>query len=59
MKAQSIPEWDKELEKRGIEVINNVLTDEALVVYRAFAASGALVYNAGGGGRSKLVDAAS
>ena len=51
------PQWDKELEKRGIEVINNVLTEEALVVYRAFAASGALVYNAGGGGRSKLVDA--
>ena len=53
------PEWDKELEKRGIELINNVLTEEAIEVYRAFAASGALVYNAGGGGRSKLVDATS
>lgn len=40
------PEWDKELAKRGIEVINNVLTDEAIAVYRDFAASGALVYNA-------------
>lgn len=52
------PEWDKELEKRGIEVINDVLTEEALVVYRAFAASGAVVYNAGGGGRSKIIDGA-
>jgi tRNA(Arg) A34 adenosine deaminase TadA len=39
------PEWDKELEKRGIEVINNVLHDEAVAVYKDFAASGALVYN--------------
>ncbi len=50
------PEWDVELAKRGIDVTNNVLREEALEVYRAFAASGALVYNAGGGGRSKLVD---
>lgn len=40
------PEWDKELEKRGIELINNVLREEALQVYRDFAASGAFVYNA-------------
>jgi tRNA(Arg) A34 adenosine deaminase TadA len=39
------PEWDKELAKRGIELVNNVLTEQALEVYRAFAASGALVYN--------------
>ncbi len=39
------PEWSKELAKRGIELINNVLTAEAVEVYRAFAASGALVYN--------------
>lgn len=39
------PEWDKELAKRGIEVVDNVLRDEALAVYRDFAASGALVYN--------------
>ena len=40
------PEWDLELQKRGIEVINNILTEEALAVYRDFAASDALVYNA-------------
>jgi tRNA(Arg) A34 adenosine deaminase TadA len=40
------PEWPKELEKRGVELINNVLTEEALAVYRDFAASGSLVYNA-------------
>lgn len=40
------PEWDKELEKRGIELINNILREEALQVYRDFAASGAFVYNA-------------
>ena len=39
------PEWDKELEKRGIELVNNVLRDEAIAVYKAFAASGSLVYN--------------
>lgn len=40
------PEWDKELEKRGIELINDVLREEALQVYRDFASSGAFVYNA-------------
>jgi tRNA(Arg) A34 adenosine deaminase TadA len=40
------PEWDKELAKRGVELVNNVLTEEALNVYRDFAASGARVYNA-------------
>ena len=39
------PEWPKELEKRSVELINNVLTEEALAVYRDFAASGNLVYN--------------
>lgn len=43
------PEWENELAKRGIELVNNVLTDEAMAVYRAFAASGALVYNGRGG----------
>jgi tRNA(Arg) A34 adenosine deaminase TadA len=43
------PQWDEEMRKRGIEVINNVLTDEAVAVFRAFAASGALVYNGRGG----------
>jgi hypothetical protein len=45
------PEWRRELARRGIEVIEDVLRDEALAVYREFAASGALVYNARGGGR--------
>lgn len=40
------PEWEHELAKRGIELVNNVLTEEALKVYRDFAASGNLVYNA-------------
>jgi len=43
------PEWDKELAKRGIALIQDVLKDEALAVYRDFAASGALVYNGRGG----------
>ncbi|MFN8529472.1 MAG: nucleoside deaminase [Anaerolineae bacterium] len=39
------PDWENELAKRGIELINNVLTDEAIKVYKDFAASKALVYN--------------
>ncbi|MBK8021255.1 MAG: hypothetical protein IPK19_07410 [Chloroflexi bacterium] len=37
--------WQSERAKRRIELINNVLTEEALEIYRDFAASGALVYN--------------
>jgi tRNA(Arg) A34 adenosine deaminase TadA len=40
------PEWANELAKRGIELIDNVLKEDALEVYRDFASSGALVYNA-------------
>lgn len=40
------PEWEHELAKRGIELINNVLREEAVQGYRDFAAHGALVYNA-------------
>lgn len=40
------PDWENELAKRGIELVNNVLRDEAITVYRDFAASQALVYNA-------------
>lgn len=40
------PDWKGELDKRHIECINNVLTDEALEVYRHFAAENAFVYNA-------------
>jgi tRNA(Arg) A34 adenosine deaminase TadA len=39
------PEWKTELEKRGIEVIDGVLTAKAIEVFQAFAASGAQVYN--------------
>jgi tRNA(Arg) A34 adenosine deaminase TadA len=39
------PDWEHELAKRGIELINNVLTTEAVAVYQAFADSRALVYN--------------
>jgi tRNA(Arg) A34 adenosine deaminase TadA len=40
------PQWDAELAKRGIELVNNVLREEALKAYRDFAASGNFVYNA-------------
>ncbi len=39
------PDWQAELEKRGIKVTNNVLTEEACEVFRQFRDSGALVYN--------------
>jgi tRNA(Arg) A34 adenosine deaminase TadA len=44
------PQWDQELAKRGIELITNVMREEALAVARDFAASGRLVYNARLGG---------
>lgn len=40
------PDWRRELEKRDIEVVQDVLRDEAIAVYREFAASRPLVYNA-------------
>ena len=39
------PEWKKEFAKRGIDVIDGVLTEQAVAVFRTFKASGALVYN--------------
>ena len=39
------PDWKGELEKRGIAVTENILTSDAIDVFKAFAASGALVYN--------------
>lgn len=39
------PQWESELAKRGVELINNLMTQEALAVHRDFAASGAVVYN--------------
>lgn len=44
------PQWDDELAKRGIDLVQDVLHDEAVAVYRDFAASGALVYNGRQGG---------
>jgi tRNA(Arg) A34 adenosine deaminase TadA len=43
------PQWDQELAKRGIDLVDNLLHDEAVAVYKDFAASGALVYNGRGG----------
>lgn len=39
------PDWENELARRSIELKNNVLTEEALQVYRDFAASQKFVYN--------------
>lgn len=39
------PDWQTEYRRRGIEVIENVLAEEACSVFRAFAASGQPVYN--------------
>ena len=43
------PQWQQELRKRGIEVIEDVLVAESNTVLREFAASGKLVYNARNG----------
>ncbi len=39
------PQWKLELERRGIEVVEGVMADEACEVFRGFAASGQVVYN--------------
>lgn len=39
------PHWQEELEARGIEVIDGVLTQEAVAVFQQFRESGVLVYN--------------
>ena len=39
------PAWRDELARRGIELTEDVLRDEALADFQAFAASGAPVYN--------------
>lgn len=39
------PHWQQELEKRGIEVIENVLAEEAEVVFQRFRDNGEPVYN--------------
>ena len=40
------PDWRGELAKRGIELVEDVLREPALAVYRDFAASQQIVYNA-------------
>ncbi len=45
-------QWREELESRGIEVIDNVLTSEAIVVYEMYRDAGRLVYNSRQGDRS-------
>ncbi|MEM7126095.1 MAG: nucleoside deaminase [Chloroflexota bacterium] len=39
------PEWEEELMRRGIDVTNNLLREEACKVFRAFGESDRLVYN--------------
>ena len=43
-------DWRGELARRGIELVESVLRDRALADFRAFAASGAPVYNGRRGG---------
>ena len=38
-------DWVMELEKRGVEVIDNALTDEAVKVFQCFADRKEYVYN--------------
>ena len=40
------PQWQQELERRDIDMVDNLLKDEAVAVFRDFAASGSTVYNA-------------
>ena len=40
------PQWQQELKRRDIDVVDNLLKDEAVAVFRDFAASGSTVYNA-------------
>jgi tRNA(Arg) A34 adenosine deaminase TadA len=39
------PQWQFQYERRGIEVIENVLADQACEVLKAFVRSGAQIYN--------------
>ncbi len=39
------PDWITELNKRGIDVINNVLRDKAIELFKEYAASNPIVYN--------------
>ncbi len=44
------PAWREELQRRGIEVWDGLLKEEAVAVFRDFAASGQVVYNGRLGG---------
>lgn len=44
------PAWREELQRRGIEVVDGLLKEEAVAVFRDFAASGQVVYNGRLGG---------
>ena len=44
------PQWQQELRKRGIEVVEDVLHDQALKVFRRFHESGQPIYNGRTGG---------
>lgn len=39
------PDWREELEIRGIELVDSILPEEAIKVFRSFAKRGELVYN--------------
>ena len=45
------PDWQAELERRGIEVIGGVMAKEACQVFQDFADSGQVVYNGRSGNR--------
>lgn len=47
------PDWQAELEQRGIEVVCDVLSEQACEVFRDYIASGQPVYNARGGSGRK------
>ncbi|GAA4651590.1 nucleoside deaminase [Kistimonas scapharcae] len=40
------PDWKGEFKKRGIDVTDNILTNEAIAVFRQFRDEGHVVYNA-------------
>jgi tRNA(Arg) A34 adenosine deaminase TadA len=40
------PDWENELRKRGIDVVSDILRDEACRVFKAFGESNSFVYNA-------------
>jgi tRNA(Arg) A34 adenosine deaminase TadA len=51
-------DWDTQLEARGVEVVRDVLRDEALAVFEAYGKTTAVVYNGRGGGARPLLGTA-